>query len=70
MEMDLDDCIERFLHPLVKESPCGMSEVPLEHNNGWKAISIRIDSGASDAVAPAGTFPGVPIYEANASKSN
>ena len=29
-----------------------------------------IDSGASDSVAPAGTFPGVPIYETSASQNN
>ena len=42
----------------------------MEQKDGWKAISILIDSGASDSVAPAGTFPGVPIYETTASKGN
>ena len=33
------------------------------------AISILIDSGASDSVAPPGAFPGVNVFETNASRS-
>ena len=40
-----------------------------ESKNGWKAISILIDSGASDSVAPPGTFPGVNAFETNASRA-
>ena len=40
-----------------------------ESQSGWTAISILIDSGASDSVAPPGTFPGVNVFETNASRS-
>ena len=40
------------------------------HQEGWKAISILINSGASDSVAPKGFFPEIPTYETNASRAN
>ena len=43
--------------------------ISVEHKDGWKAISILIDSGASDSVAPPGTFPDVKTLETNASKA-
>ena len=46
-----------------------MCEVSVEHKEGWKAISILIDSGASDSVAPPGLFPDIKVLETNASKA-
>ena len=46
-----------------------MCDVSIEHKEGWKAISILIDSGASDSVAPPGMFPDVKVLETNASKA-
>ena len=40
----------------------------MEYKEGWKAISILIDSGASDNVCPPGLFPEVPVYETDASR--
>ena len=40
----------------------------MEYKEGWKAISILIDSGASDNVCPPGLFPEVPVYEIDASR--
>ena len=61
-----------YLTPFIMENPfeSDMCEVSLEHQDGWKAIPILIDSGASDSVAPAGTFPDIPMFETNASKNN
>ena len=39
---------------------CAFTE---EYQDGFKAISILIDSGASDSVAPPGTFPDVKVLE-------
>ena len=36
---------------------------------GWRPISILIDSGASDSVAPKKLFPNIPILETNASRA-
>ena len=41
----------------------------MEHKEGWVAISILIDSGASDSVCPPGLFPEVPVYETSASRN-
>lgn len=57
METDLDECNERFLRPLVKGSPFDLCEISLEHKDGWKAISILIDCGASDSGALDGHAP-------------
>ena len=46
-----------------------MCEVSVEHKDGWKAISILIDSGASDSVAPPGMFPEIKILQTNASRA-
>ena len=46
-----------------------MCEVSVEHKDGWKAISILIDSGASDSVAPPGLFPQIKILETDASRA-
>ena len=41
----------------------------MEYKEGWVAISILIDSGASDSVCPPGLFPEVPVYETGASRN-
>ena len=62
---------ESFLCPFVFEGDHEreMCEVSVEHKEGWKAISILIDSGASDSVAPRGMFPQVKILETDASRA-
>ena len=40
-----------------------------ESQTGWIAVSTLVDSGASDSVAPPGTFPGVNVFETNASRA-
>ena len=58
MQEHLDIENENFLSPFVfeGENEYDMCEVSVEHKEGWKAISILIDSGASDSVAPPGCF--------------
>ena len=41
---------------------------PLTQQQGYKAISILIDSGASDSVAPPGLFSDIQVFETNASR--
>ena len=36
--------------------------------DGWKPISIMVDSGACDCVAPPDTFPGIPVVATTASR--
>ena len=45
---------------------CAFTE---EYQDGFKAISILIDSGASDSVAPPETFPEINIFETTASRA-
>ena len=47
-----------------------LNNMTTEYHEGWKPVSILIDSGASDSVAPKGFFPYIPVYETNASKAN
>ena len=65
MQHKLDEENEMALNPFVFESEneYDMCEVSIEHKEGWKAISILIDSGTSDSVAPPGLFPKVKILE-------
>ena len=51
------------------ENEHDLCDVSIEHKEGWKAISILIDSGASDSVAPPGMFPDIKVLETNASKA-
>ena len=44
---------------------CNISSTQKE---GYKAISILIDSGASDSVAPPGLFSDIQVFETNASR--
>ena len=62
---------QSFLSAFVFESDndFDVCEVSVEHKDGWKAISILIDSGASDSVAPPGLFPNVKVLETNASRA-
>ena len=46
-----------------------MCQFSTEYKDGWKAISILIDSGASDSVAPPGMFPDIPIMDTIASRN-
>ena len=50
------------------ESEFDVCNVSTEYRDGWQAVSILIDSGASDSVAPKSFFPNVPVMETNASK--
>ena len=71
MQQALNQEEDRHLCPFVFEgdNEYEMCDVSIEHKEGWKAISILIDSGASDSVAPPGTFPEVKVLETNASKA-
>ena len=69
MQEKLNECNDVILSPFVVEDDYEMCEVSIEHKDGWKAISILIDSGASDSVAPPGMFPQIKILETNASRA-
>ena len=69
MQSKLDEINDQILSPFVFEDDYEMCEVSVEHKEGWKAISILIDSGASDSVAPPGMFPKIKILETNASRA-
>ena len=71
MQEMLDKENDKMLSPFVfeRDDEFDMCEVSVEHKDGWKAISILIDSGASDSVAPPGLFPNVKILETNASRA-
>ena len=58
--------------PLYCEDSIDMelNNMSTEYQEGWKPVSILVDSGASDSVAPSGFFPDIPVYETNASKAN
>ena len=38
-----------------------IAQISTEYKEGWKAISILVDSGASDSVSPPEIFNGIPI---------
>lgn len=61
---------ENLLSPfyIENEDEVKIYEISMEYQDGYKAISILIDSGASDSVAPPGLFPEIPVYETNASR--
>ena len=62
MQNQLNEASESILSPFVvstKDDDLELCPISVEHKDGWKAISILIDSGASDPVAPPGTFPDV-----------
>ena len=42
--------------------------VSMVQQDGWKPISIMVDSGACDCVAPPDTFPGIPVVATTASR--
>ena len=70
MQNKLDEANESILLPFVvptKEDDIELCPISVKHKDGWKATSILIDSGASDSVAPPGTFPDV--TETNASRA-
>ena len=46
-----------------------MCEVSLEKQEGWMPLSIMVDSGAGESVAPPGMFPNIPIHQTTASQS-
>ena len=72
MQSKLDEANDSILMPFVvstKDDDLELCHVSVEQKDGWKAISILIDSGASDSVAPPGTFPDVKTLETNASKA-
>ena len=69
MQEKMNEINDEILSPFVVEDDYEVCEVSIEHKEGWKAISILIDSGASDAVAPPWTFPQVKILENNASRA-
>ena len=65
MQMELDKENDRTLSPFVfeRDDEYDMCEVSMEQKDGWKAISILIDSGARDSVAPPGLFPQIKVLE-------
>ena len=72
LQNKLNEANERILSPFVvstRDDELELCPISVEHKDGWKAISILIDSGASDSVAPPGTFPDVKTLETNASKA-
>ena len=72
MQNELNKFNEPILSPFVvstKDDELELCPISVEHKEGWKAISILIDSGASDSVAPPGTFPDIKTLETNASKA-
>ena len=72
MQEELNKFNEPILSPFVvstRDDELELCPISVEHKEGWKAISILIDSGASDSVAPPGTFPDVKTLETNASKA-
>ena len=61
---------EHILAPFYIESEegpqlCTVSTTPID---GWKPVSIMMDSGACDCVAPPDTFPGIPVVATTASR--
>ena len=46
----------------------GLCPVSLVPQDGWKPISIMVDSGACDCVAPLDCFPGIPVVPTTASR--
>ena len=66
---DSDDHVLKSFY-VEENGECKLYEISTNYKNGYKAISILIDSGASDSVAPNGFFPDIPVYETNASKAN
>ena len=54
---------------MKNEAELDVCNVSTEYKEGWRAISILIDSGASDSVAPKSFFPDIPRMETNASRS-
>ena len=58
------------LFPFYIENDEGLQlcEVSTTRQDGWHPISIMMDSGACDCVAPPGTFPGIPIMQTTASR--
>ena len=71
MQDKLDEVNDKILSPFVVDiaSDFDICEVSVEHKPGWKAVSILIDSGASDSVAPPGLFPKIKILETDASRA-
>ena len=67
LDRESDSCLGPFV--FEGDNEYEMCEVSVEHKEGWKAISILIDSGASDSVAPPGLFPDVKILETNVPKA-
>ena len=49
----------------IENELCPVSLVP---QDGWKPISIMVDSGACDCVAPPDCFPGIPVVPTTASR--
>ena len=56
-------------HSCISWAKFDVCNISTEYKEGWKAVSILIDSGASDSVAPKSFFPNIPVMETNASKS-
>ena len=58
------------LSPFYIENDEGsqLCQVSTTRQDGWHPISIMMDSGACDCVAPPGTFPGIPIMQKTASR--
>ena len=57
------------LFPCLIENDNDICVFTNDYQNGYKAISILIDSGASDSVAPLDTFPDINVFETAASRA-
>ena len=78
-EPDVSNSIELNVltveNPITETSPmmnaiCPMSSnVSMEYHKDWYMVSILVDSGAGESVAPPDAFPQYKIYETDASKS-
>ena len=62
---------ENLLSPFYVEEDgeSQLYEFSSTYQNGYKAISILIDSGASDSVAPPGLFDKINVLETDASRN-
>ncbi len=47
-----------------------LCDTSTEHHDGWEAVSILIDPGASDSVALKAIFPDIQICTTNASRAD
>ena len=52
----------------IENDDAQLCTVSFVEQDGWKPISIMMDSGACDCVAPPDCFPGIPVVATTASR--